>query len=148
MDDFIEEVGDFPSLIEIRNFVVETTRRTLADEHEADEQLLQTLCNNICRAMFFLSAGDRGALHVLTTMCTPAGFADMENDLAVISNVFAEPISAICAEMEAWTSDFWACEDACEVHWHAFSRELDRMVLSVLTTQDRQRILAAYGESA
>jgi hypothetical protein len=50
--------------------------------------------------------------------------------------------------MDAWFSDFWESGEACGVHWLAFVREVGAMVLSVLTTQDRQRILAAYGESA
>jgi hypothetical protein len=114
----------------------------------ADEQCLQIGCNGICRALFYLSAGARGALHMLTNWCTSAEFADMEEDLATLSKVFSESINDIRTHVTAWFSDFWESDEACAVRCWAFYREVGAMMLSVLATQDRQRILAAYGESA
>lgn len=148
MSDFIEEAGDLPSLLEIREFVVETMRRK-ADEEAADEQRLQTVCNGVCRAMFYLSVADCAGLHLLADWCTPDEYAEMTEDQALLAQIlFRESIGDIHTHLDAWFDDFWESGEACGVHWHAFAREVGAMVLSVLTTQDRQHILVAYGESA
>jgi hypothetical protein len=143
MTTLIEDV-DFPSLLELRERVAAQFRLWSAAQGDPGEPTCQEL-DALCEVLCYLVGGDRGKCLYLAKFWEPAEWDEVGAWLDATATIFAAEIAAIKWHVDTWDDRFRAAGGP-PAQRDAFRRVVADTIWEVLATQNRQHLLACYGE--
>jgi hypothetical protein len=140
------EDRDSPSLLELRERVASQLQRWSAAQGNPGEPEGDQL-DAVCEALVYLVWMDPGKRRYLTSFWHPAEWDEVEAWLDALAEILYPELVALNRYIYAWYDRFHAT-GGHPTQWKAFRLAVEDTILEVFATQQRQRLLACYGEAS